>query len=265
MKIVSPKCFLIGETRLVQENFQAFLEEIGVPEWTTDAESDTEVIVESSGKLCYMSFDTSLNMNLTRTGTRNNMDYIQKGLIGTKHGSVIEHPVVNFVFTDVSRILTHELVRHRAGAAYSQTSGRYVRTNELSFWVPSCIARNPELNDLFIAAIEQQEHALARMVEVSGINQMAAPSDFHLKKQLTSAFRRIVGNGVANNIAASYNHRALRHIIAARTNRGAEEEIRLLFNMVADQVQERYPAVYADMSRVMVDDHFEVTFENEKV
>lgn len=265
MKIVTPKAFIIGETKLVPEGFQEFLEEIGVPEWNTDADSDTEVIVEAAGKLCYMSFDTSLNQNLTKTGTRNNFDYIQQSLLATKHGSVIEHVGVNLIFTNVSRVLTHELVRHRAGAAYSQTSGRYVRTDELAFWIPTCIRENIELAELFEQAIEHQEQIIAKMVEVSGIKRMNGQGDFDRKKELTSAFRRIVGNGVANHIEATYNHRALRHIIVMRTSRHAEEEIRLVFNSVAEQVADRYPAIYADMQREMVRGLWEITFTNDKV
>jgi thymidylate synthase (FAD) len=262
MKLVTPQTFIIGETKIIPEGLQSMLEAIGAPEWTTDGESDSEVIVEAAGKLCYMSFSLELNKNLTKVGTRDNFDYIQEGIIATGHGSVLEHVAVNIVFANVSRVFTHELVRHRVGAAYSQTSGRYVRTDELSFWLPSCIRENIELSELFERAIVQQEEIIAQMVEVSRINSMTSPGEFHLKKQLTSAFRRIVGNGVANNIEATYNHRALRHIIPMRTSRHAEEEIRLVFNDLATQLADRYPAIYADMKREMVDGLWEITFEH---
>ena len=265
MKLVTPQAFIIGETKIDTEGLQTMLEAIGVPEWHTDGESDSEVIVEAAGKLCYMSFDTALNKNLTKTGGRNNYDYIQEGIIATGHGSVLEHVAVNVVFVNVSRVFTHELVRHRAGAAYSQTSGRYVRTDELSFWMPQVIRENIELAGLFEEAIIHQEQIIKRMEEVSGINRMKSKEDFEKKKQLTSAFRRIIGNGVANNIMATYNHRALRHLCSIRTSRHAEEEIRIGFNELFNQLADRYPAIYADAKREMVLGHFEVTFANEKV
>lgn len=265
MKLVQPKAFIIGETKIVPEGLQAMLSEIGVPEWHSDGESDSEVIVEAAGKLCYMSFDTSLNKNLTKTGTRNNFDYIQQGLIGTEHGSVLEHVAINIVFTNVSRVLTHELVRHRAGAAYSQTSGRYVRTDELSFWMPSIIAENIELAEVFEEAILHQEAMIKKFEEISRINSLTGKEDFDRKKKLTSAFRRIIGNGVANNIEATFNHRALRFVIQQRTSRHAEEEIRLVFNDLFNQVADRFPALYADAKREMVDGLFEVTFGHHKV
>lgn len=265
MKLVTPKTHIIGETTILQGGLQAMLEDIGVPEWHTDAGSDSEVIVEAAGKLCYMSFATGTNKNLTKTGGRSNFDYIQDGLVGNSQGSVLEHVSVNVVFTNVSRVFTHELIRHRAGASYSQTSGRYVRTAELSYWMPQIIRENIELAGLFEEAIMHQEDIIRKMEEVSGINRMKSEEDFDKKKKLTSAFRRIVGNGVANNIMATYNHRALRHMITMRTSRGEEEEIRLVFNDLFNQLADRYTAIYADAQREMVDGHFEITFLHEKV
>lgn len=265
MKLVTPSVFIVGETKVDQEGLQAMLAEIGVPDWHSDSESSAEVLVEAAGKLCYMSFDTKLNQNLTKTGGRSNFDYIQDGIIATKHGSVLEHVAVNIAFINVSRVFTHELVRHRVGASYSQTSGRYVRTDELSFWMPQVIRENIELAGLFEEAIIHQEEIIKKMEEVSGINRMKGKEDFEKKKQLTSAFRRIVGNGVANNIMATYNHRALRHLCSIRTSRHAEEEIRIGFNLLFEQLRDRYPAIYADATRDMVGGHFEINFANEKV
>lgn len=265
MKVVTPQAFIIGDTQVDTDGLAAMLAAIGVPEWTTDAETGTELLIETAGKLCYMSFDTSLNKNLTRTGTRNNFDYIQQGLIGVGHGSVLEHGSVNIAFIDVSRVFTHELVRHRPGAAYSQTSGRYVRTDDLAFWLPSCITEDPNLEYEFRLAITQQEASIARMTEISGINNMTTQADFAKKKVLTSAFRRIIGNGIANNITATYNHRALRYLSVARTSRHAEEEIRLGFNSLFGQLAKRYPSIYADAEYVNIDGYDEITFKNAKV
>lgn len=265
MKFVEPEVCLIGESTIIPEGFQRMLEVLGVPHWKSDGESDTEIIMEAAGKMCYMSFDTSLNKNLTKTGTRDNFSYLQEGIIATKHGSVLEHCVVNIAFLNVSRVLTHELVRHRAGAAYSQTSGRYVRTDELSFFLPTVFKENIELAELYDQAIAQQEDFIKKMEVASRIEGMKAKEDFAKKKQLTSAFRRIIGNGVANNIIGSYNHRALRHLIDMRTSRHAEEEIRLVFNQVAEQLADRYPAIYADMVREKIDGYWEIKFKNEKV
>ena len=261
MKIVEPKVFLIGETVALNPGLSDMLDHLGVPDWGTDAHSETELLSEIAGKLCYMSFDTDLNENLTRTGTRNNHDYLQQGIIATKHGSVLEHTVVNFVLLDVSRVLTHELVRHGDGTAFSQESGRYVR-RELGMFIPDIIRENPELLEGFIAAAKAIEDNYTKLVALSGINESA---DFGWKKKMTSALRRILPEGRANAIFFSANHRALRHIIQMRTDRQAEEEVRRAFVPVFYAMLERYPAIYADGRTEVVNGIEEVKFDYEKV
>lgn len=261
MQIVEPKVFIVGESVAVQEGIDGMLDHLNVSEWNTDAHSDTEMLSEIAGKLCYMSFDTELNANLTRTGGRNNQEYLQKGIIATKHGSVLEHTVVNFVLLDVSRVLTHELVRHGDGTAFSQESGRYVR-RELGMFIPDIIRENPELLAGFISAAEAIEDNYTKLVALSGINEA---TDFGWKKKMTSALRRVLPEGRANAIFFSANHRALRHIIQMRTDRHAEEEVRKAFVPVFHAMRERYPAIYADGITELVDGIEEVKFDHEKV
>lgn len=261
MKIVEPKVFIVGETAAVRPGLTDMLGHLGVPHWGTYSSSDAELLSEVAGKLCYMSFDTDLNENLTRTGGRNNHDYLQQGIIATKHGSVLEHTVVNFVLLDVSRVLTHELVRHGDGTAFSQESGRYVR-RELGMYIPDIIRDDPALLDGFIKAAENIEDQYKELVELSGINES---TDFGWKKKMTSALRRILPEGRANAIFFSANHRALRHIIQMRTDRHAEEEVRRAFVPVFHAMKERYPAIYSDGKTEVVDGIEEVRFDHEKV
>jgi len=265
MQQIEPKVFLIAETKLIKKGMKGMLTKMDVPDWKSDGASDTEVLIEAAGKLCYASFDTKLNKNLTKTGGRNNFDYITQGIIGVGHGSVVEHATVSIAFMDVSRIMTHELVRHRAGCAYSQTSGRYVRTDVLKFFIPRVIRDNPDLHELFVREVQHQEATLRELESVSRINTMKNKEDFTLKKWLTSAFRRVIGNGQSNNIIGTFNHRALRNIIQMRTSRHAEEEIRKVFNDVFVLVHERYPSIYDDACREFVDGMYEITFSGGKV
>lgn len=243
MITVAPKAILVGETKINGLGLNDLIQHLGVAGWRTDAASDAETLIEVAGKLCYMSFAESLNDNLTRVGARNNFDYIQEGLVATEHGSVLEHCTVNIVALNVSRILTHELVRHRVGAAYSQQSGRYVRTNALHMYIPPEIIENNELLKEFIATADMIQKQYEKLVEISGINDL---KDFGLKKRLTSALRRIRPNGESNAIMFTFNHRTLRTVIAQRTSVHAEEEIRILFNQVFNQVATSFPAIYAD-------------------
>ena len=95
---------------------------------------DPEYVCELAARLRTMSFD----------GTDGGHDAHIRHLFEIEHGSAFEHAYWCFVVWNVSRSLTHELVRHRAGMAYSQESLRYVRLDDLSFWLPQAARGNPE-------------------------------------------------------------------------------------------------------------------------
>ena len=257
--LVHPKAFLIAETKVDYAAMDHALLHLGVDGWASDGGTDADVLTEFAGKSCYMSFDKNLNLNLTKVGGRPNSAYIQDGIIGNKHGSVLEHSTVTFFLTNVSRVVTHELVRHRAGTAFSQTSGRYVRSNDVDMYLPNELVGCSEAVAVYQRAVRQMEENLAELVEVTGIEEM---TNFDLKKRLTSAFRRIIGNGQANHLVMTANHRAWRHVIEMRTSVHAEEEIRETMGDVARQLKDKFPTIYGDMNLNNVG---EWVFANSKV
>lgn len=275
MHKVEPQVFLIGETRVVEEGLRAFLKHIGVPGWHSDAPTDSEKVIEVMGRLCYLSFEPGLNPNVTKI-REHNEEYLGN-ILQVKHGSVIEHSVMNFVFADVSRVFTHELVRHRVGRAYddrdelqstglyefislspepnltegtavSQESLRFVRFENLGFWAPSLIAENPKALELWLEKILLDETYQRKLAEVLGVSEM---KKFHEKKEATSALRRVVGMGVATNVGWSANIRTARWCLEARTHPGAEQELRLGFGKLGEIVCQRYPNLFGDFMVTM--------------
>ena len=259
MKIVEPKVFLIGETKIIEENLKSYLEYLGVPTWTTDAPSDSEKVIEIMGRLCYRSFEPGLNPNVTKV-RQGNKQYIQH-IIEVGHGSVLEHAYLNFIFADVSRVLTHELVRHRAGVAISQESLRFVRLETLPIYIPTQIRENEKGMEIFVRTIEELERLQKELSEIFELDK----HPFEIKKKITSGMRRIAPMGVATTIGWSCNLRTLRHVIEQRTDPSAEEEIRLLFSQVFNIVKERYPNVFADYEVEIVDNIPWVKTKNKKV
>jgi thymidylate synthase (FAD) len=150
---------------------------------------------------------------------------------------------VSILFADVSRVLTHELVRHRAGTAFSQTSGRYVRLDEIDLFLPRVVRDRPEAVAVYMRAQKQMEDNARELAAIFEIDKQS----FAVKKEMTSAIRRILGNGQSNNIIVTANHRAWRHIIEMRTGEHVEEEISFTMTEVARLLAERYPAIYADI------------------
>lgn len=248
VKIVEPKVFLVGETRIVEDGLQAFLSHTGAPEWTSDAPSDSERLCEVMGRLCYRSFEPGLNPNVTRI-REGNAPYLAN-IVEVGHGSVLEHASLNFIFADVSRVVTHELVRHRAGTAISQESLRFVRLDSLSAYVPVHIREHEEGMELFVRTFEELERIQQELAELYAIDDEKL---FAVKKKLTSAFRRMAPIGVATTIGWSCNFRTLRHVIEMRTDPHAEEEIRFLFGKVYHLVKERYPNLFADYEETEAD------------
>lgn len=249
VEYVQPKVFLVGETKIIEDGLSDYLTHVGVPDWTTDAPSDSEKLCEVMGRLCYRSFEPGLNPNVTRV--REGNEVYLKNILNVGHGSVIEHAVLNFIFCDVSRVFTHELVRHRAGSAMSQESLRFVRLDKLTAYAPTHITENESGMEIYAEAMEQLEQVQIKLAEVYDIDNM---KDFGIKKKLTSAFRRVAPIGVATTIGWSCNFRTLRHVIEMRTDPHAEEELRLVFGQVYDILKERYPNLLGDYEVEMVDD-----------
>lgn len=238
---MTPQIYIVAQTH-TQHQIHEFLDDAGAPGWTTDAETAAEELTEFGARLCYMSFDDKLNPNLTARPAKSNEEYIQGSIIGHRHGSVLEHATVSILLRNVSRIVTHELVRHRAGTAFSQESGRYVRVQELELWQPECIANNPDAQAVFKRAEQQALENYRELERVLGIDNQT----FARKKEMTSAIRRILPEGRPTNILVTANHRAWRNIIEQRTAGGAEAEIREVFLAVAEQLRANFPAIYAD-------------------
>ena len=202
---VTPKVFLIGETRVVEPGLAAYLAHIGIPGWESDALSDSEKLIEVMGRLCYRSFAPGLNPNVTKV-REHNVDYIAN-ILKTRHGSVIEHPMMNFIFADVSRVFTHELVRHRVGVGISQESLRFVRISEPKLFVPTVISEDETAMEIWTQIGEEMD-VLYRDLErrLSGhfkLDESGTP--FHLKKLVTSAIRRRAPDGLATAIGWSAN------------------------------------------------------------
>jgi thymidylate synthase, flavin-dependent len=251
MRRVTPKVFLVGQTQIESDGMEGYLKHVGVPDWLTEQcekdpeRSDCETLSEFMGRLCYRSWKPGMNVNVTKI--REGNDVYLDNVLKVKHGSVIEHAVTNWVFADVSRVFTHELVRHRAGCAYSQESLRFVRLTDLGLWLPPEAEADPELKGLFEEAFKNLESLQMNLGKLLGIDDEG--KQFKEKKVLTSLMRRVAPLGLATTIGASFNFRTLRHILQMRTDAGAEVEIRLVMDQVASIAKERWPNIMGDFER----------------
>ena len=144
MQFVEPKVFHVAHTTLMESGVQDYFDALDIPDWVTDAPSDVEKLVEVMGRGCYRSFQPGMNKNVTKI-REGNEPYI-KNILATRHGSVVEHGADSYIFLDVSRVFTHELVRNRIGNAFSQESLRYVRLDRLRAWFPKVFQKTAWAN-----------------------------------------------------------------------------------------------------------------------
>ena len=245
MKFIEPKVFHVAHTVLMPQGVQDYLDALDIPDWVTDAPSDVETLIEVMGRGCYRSFQPGMNKNVTKI-REGNEPYVAN-LLSTRHGSVVEHAADSYIFLDVSRVFTHELVRNRIGNAFSQESLRYVRLDSLKAWFPKVFQDHPEATQLKafmqekFEVMEDWQRQLAVFLDIDNVK------DFKTKKKLTSAMRRFAPIGLATMIGFSGNQRSIRWAIEQRTDPAAEEEIRIVFGQVAEEQRRNYPNLYQDM------------------
>jgi thymidylate synthase (FAD) len=254
--IRQPTVYLVGRQVVDDTELDRFLADHGVS-WQTDTEVAGEHLAEIAGRLCYMSFAKP-----RPGGNRVYLDHIKE--VG--HGSVLEHAAWNFIFTGVSRSLTHELVRHRAGMAYSQLSQRYVDESVAEYVEPDCIAEDRELHALWREAIAQVHRAYIKLVEGLTNKFKDEPDRTLRRKMARQAARSVLPNATETKIFVTANARALRHFIEMRGSRHAEVEIRQLAVQVLQIMQREAPHLFGDYELTpLPDGTFEAVTQNRKV
>jgi len=189
---------------------------------------NAEDLIESAGRLCWDTQD--------KTGTM--PDRIQKW-IGVGHESMIEHACATF-YIRASRVLTHELVRHRL-ASYSQRSQRYVKEIEPSYITP------PELSEV-------DEKGMIK-------GDLRIATDFQdIMSRCWDTYNRLITWGISREIAryvlpnacgtqiiCTWNFREIRHIIKLRTSKRALPEMRAVAGEIRRIAKEMAPQVFEDL------------------
>ncbi len=241
--IREPTVYLVGRQTVDQTTIDRFLTDHGVS-WQTDTEVAGEHLAEVAGRLCYLSF--------AKPRPGGNQAYLNH-ILEVGHGSVLEHAVWNFLFTGVSRSLTHELVRHRH-FGYSQLSQRYVDESVAEYVEPDCIAGDLELHKLWLDAVAHAHRAYMQLTE-GLLGKFQDEPDRTLRRKLArQAARSVLPNATETKIFVTGNARALRHFIEMRGSRHAEVEIRKLAVQVLRILQQEAPHMFGDYELVPLPD-----------
>lgn len=150
------------------------------------------------------------------------MQRLINGVIESGHGSTIEHIVFTFGITGVSRTLSHQLVRHRAGVAFDQQSQRYVTYKQAATMLPHSIAgADPEIRARY-------EDQVAGSMDLYGdLVGAGIPGE---------DARFVFPNGTRTNLVMTTNLRALIHMSGLRLCTMAQWEIRRLFQLIRHEI-----------------------------
>lgn len=155
---------------------------------------------------------------------KNILEYVMK--LG--HTSVIEHSCFTFAISDVSRSLTHQLVRHRI-ASYAQQSQRYVNLNEPNYVTPPEIKKDKKMEKAYDKTMKNIWDEYNKLLDL-GIPAEDA--------------RYVLPNATCTNIIVTMNARSLLNFFELRCCMHAQWEIRQLANKMLKEVQKVAPIIF---------------------
>lgn len=205
---------------------------------------DPEYVCELAARLRTMSFDGK---------GRDHDAYIQH-LIEIEHGSAFEHAYWCFVVWNVSRSLTHELLRHRIGVSYSQLRQCCVDGSDVTFVVPPAIQALEKAN---AAMFERWKSHMAASRELCADLAGALGerhSDVCDQTERCEAARSVLPDAMETKVFVGANTRALRHMIATRAHPAADPETRRLFVKVFEIMRRVSPLLMHGMRVITLDD-----------
>lgn len=182
---------------------------------------DCERVIEDAARTCYQSQDKA----------KGEPGKMIKALVASGHHSVLEHASASFRISEVSRALTHQLVRHRL-CAFSQQSQRYVNEKQFGYVIPPVIAENV----LWKKSFEDDMSTIQKMYDkykALGVRNEDA--------------RFVLPNACHTEIVITANFREWRHIFDVRCDKHAQWEIRECMLEILAYMGSLAPSVFDDL------------------
>ncbi len=185
-----------------------------------------ERTVALAARLCYS--PSSINDLRDKLEASDIEAFLDK-IMSLGHHSVLEHASFTFGIEGISRVTTHQLVRHRI-ASFSQQSQRYVsHKDNFASIMPDTIAENPGAKQIFTEMAESVHKAYAQLVEL-GIPAEDA--------------RYILPNATETKIIMTMNARELLHFFALRCCQRAQWEIHRMSDEMLRLVKKVAPVIF---------------------
>lgn len=150
-------------------------------------------------------------------------------LVAVGHHSTLEHANFTWLVSGISRVASHQLVRHRI-ASYSQASQRYISLEEdCPFETPPTLAEEGPWRERY-ARHFRESHALYKAMVADGIPCEDA--------------RFVLPQAVTTRVLFTMNARTLHHFFALRCCERAQHEIRVVARRMLALAREVCPTVF---------------------
>ncbi len=187
---------------------------------------EPEKLVAAAARLCYSPKSAD---ELMENFTADKVESFVRKLVSLGHESPMEHVSFTFAIDGISRACSHQLVRHRIGASYSQKSQRYVKENQFEYVTPPKIAAKPELAEKYEAAMRDMQSVYQELV-AAGVPAEDA--------------RFVLPNAASTSFVLTMNVRSLWHFFELRCCTRAQWEIRALANAMLAEVRKVAPLLF---------------------
>lgn len=197
-------------------------------------------LVWAAAANCYSNLSTDELLYRAKSKSKKEAeDFLQEKILRTGHWSVIEHRGPAFIIDGISRVTSHQLVRHRL-LSFSQQSQRYVdqaRADKegkevvFPFVIPPRIRADRELVREYIQEVGRGLRAYFKM-RAKG----AYPEDA----------RFLLPNAAATRIVVSGNRRVWLELIPKRTCARAQWEIDMVVSGIAHLLWKELPLVFGE-------------------
>ena len=188
---------------------------------------EPERVVAMAARLCYSPIGAE---ELAEQLSEAKVKEMVRKMVKLGHASTIEHVSFTFGIEGVSRVLTHQLVRHRI-ASYDQQSQRYVASHGFEYITPPTIAANLAANKKFTDLMENIRQVYDELMAMDIPKEDA---------------RYVLANAAETKIMVTMNARSLLHFFNLRCCNRAQWEIRDMANKMLAEVKKVAPTLFAN-------------------
>lgn len=211
---------------------------------------EPERLVAAAAKLCYS--PVGVDDIMDGLGEAETERFLNT-LMDLGHESPIEHVAFTFGVEGVSRVLTHQLVRHRIGCSFSQQSQRYVKLDQFEYVIPPEIEKIPQARKKFIEAMEADQKAYDEITELlykehfkkyieQGKTEKQAKT--MAEKSSIEDARYVFPNACETKIVFTMSARALMNFFKHRCCNRAQWEIRTMAELMVREVRKVAPVLF---------------------